>query len=309
MSNKPLISIIIPAYNAEKTIVETLISIQQQQFKEFEVIIVNDGSIDKTADLVMEICNEDSRFILINQRNSGVSAARNAGLDNVRSDWVCFIDADDIVSSNYLFELFSAVSDNVMVCASSIQEFRDDVDNIISKWNVIESADNPIKYILNHKLGVYVWGKIYDYKKIIKNNLKFNTNISVGEDFEFNIRYIHYVNQIKFVQSVYFYRIISNSLSHRFDLSLVLTRLKAAGYIYKVITDPKITDKEKDILYINYGVLGSLRYLFKHNEYVHIFKLAGKLERRIVKLSYLLDLDYKWRIPYLMVYFLSRVMK
>lgn len=307
MSNKPLISVIIPAYNAEKTIVDTLRSIKKQQFEEFEAIIVNDGSTDKTIDLVMRFCNEDPRFILINQRNSGVSAARNTGLDNVRADWICFIDADDIVSSNYLFELFSAVSDNVMVCTSSIQEFRDDVDNIICRWDVIDSADNPLKYILNHKLGAYVWGKLYDYKKIIKNNLKFNTNISIGEDFEFNIRYIHYVNQIKFIQSVYFYRIIPNSLSNRFDVSLVMARLKAAEYMYKVIIDPSITNKEKDLLYINYGVLGSLRYLFKNNEYASIFKMVRKIERKLVKLSYLFDLDYKWRMPYLIVYFLSRV--
>jgi teichuronic acid biosynthesis glycosyltransferase TuaG len=96
MNTKPLISVIIPAFNAAAFIAETLQSVQAQTFTDFEVIIVDDGSTDETAAIARRFCGVDSRFFLIQQANLGVSAARNAGILQARGEWLAFLDADDV---------------------------------------------------------------------------------------------------------------------------------------------------------------------------------------------------------------------
>lgn len=94
--SKPLISVIVPAYNAQETIKECVESILHQSFDDFEVIIINDGSIDSTRELAAELALKDRRVQVINQSNRGVSASRNQGLQVARGPYVCTLDADDI---------------------------------------------------------------------------------------------------------------------------------------------------------------------------------------------------------------------
>ncbi|ETD72638.1 glycosyl transferase [Pelistega indica] len=94
--NDIVVSIIVPAYNAEKTLEKTLLSIQRQQHKNVEVLIVNDCSTDKTIEVAERFCLADSRFFLFNQeKNAGVAAARNRGIKEASGEYVCFLDADD----------------------------------------------------------------------------------------------------------------------------------------------------------------------------------------------------------------------
>jgi len=92
----PLVSVVIPAFNAAATIAQALETVRGQSFKDFEAIIVDDGSMDATAEIVQKFCMEDSRFVLLQQKNSGVSAARNAALDRARGEFIAFLDADDL---------------------------------------------------------------------------------------------------------------------------------------------------------------------------------------------------------------------
>lgn len=95
-SNPPIVSVIVPAYNAETFIAETLSSVQAQTFQDFEVIIVDDGSTDGTVEVVRSFCKADHRFSLIQQQNAGVSTARNAAIQQARGEWLAFVDSDDV---------------------------------------------------------------------------------------------------------------------------------------------------------------------------------------------------------------------
>ena len=101
---EPLISIVIPVYNAEKYLRACLDSVLAQTYKNWEAICVNDGSSDNSAKILEEYAAKDARFHIINQQNSGVSTARNTGLRQTTGKYIYFMDADDIVSP-YLFEL------------------------------------------------------------------------------------------------------------------------------------------------------------------------------------------------------------
>ena len=106
----PLISIIIPAYNVEKYLEDCLASLLRQNFKDFEAIIVNDGSTDSTELIANIFQSKDTRFKVINQKNSGLSAARNTGIQAAKGDYICFIDSDDWVDDNFLQSHYDAIT-------------------------------------------------------------------------------------------------------------------------------------------------------------------------------------------------------
>jgi glycosyltransferase involved in cell wall biosynthesis len=92
----PRISIIIPAYNVEPFLAETLASAQRQTFRDFEAIIVDDGSTDRTSEIAQRFVEKDARFILLRQKNAGECVARNIALEQARGEWIAFLDADDV---------------------------------------------------------------------------------------------------------------------------------------------------------------------------------------------------------------------
>ena len=108
--NKILISVVIPLYNKEKTIVHTLSTVMSQTYKCFEVIVVNDGSSDNSVQLINDNFS-DSRIRIISQENSGVSVARNKGVEEAKGDWIAFLDADDEWLPDYLSTLMNALID------------------------------------------------------------------------------------------------------------------------------------------------------------------------------------------------------
>src|SRR5665647_1590636 len=105
--NKMLVSIIVPFYNVEDYIEKTLVSIDEQVFKDFEVILIDDGSTDKSHQVVESYLPKCSfKSVLIRQQNSGVSAARNNGLTNATGEYVVFVDADDLLSPYYIKQMY-----------------------------------------------------------------------------------------------------------------------------------------------------------------------------------------------------------
>ena len=97
-----MISVIIPVYNAEEWLHDALASLQAQTYADFEAILVDDGSIDRSAEICRNFCSHDERFRLLRQKNSGVSAARNLGIDNAKGEWIAFMDADDMMPPDAL---------------------------------------------------------------------------------------------------------------------------------------------------------------------------------------------------------------
>ena len=96
----PTISIVIPAYNAERTILETIKSVQKQTFSDFEIIVINDGSTDRTLELVLSV--EEPRLKIFSYQNGGVSVARNRGISHATGEFIAFLDADDLWTSDKL---------------------------------------------------------------------------------------------------------------------------------------------------------------------------------------------------------------
>ena len=127
----PLISVIIPAYNAEQFLDETLESVLSQTYENWECIIVNDGSTDNTEEIAKKWCEKDSRFRLTNKENGGLSSARNWGIKESKAEYIAFLDADDILTPDSLeVRINVLIEQNVDLVATKLQHFTDKLPKV-----------------------------------------------------------------------------------------------------------------------------------------------------------------------------------
>ena len=176
MQNNCLVSIVIPVYNVEKYIEKCLLSVINQTYKNLEIIIVNDGTKDNSLKICEKIKQMDERVKIINQKNGGLSCARNTGIDNANGEYICFVDSDDFLENDFVEVLLNfAKEKNVDICACDFWY----IDENDKKWTLKEKNDKmysnieAIKDILldNQKTEVMTWNKIYklDIFKKYKN--------------------------------------------------------------------------------------------------------------------------------------------
>ena len=224
-----LISIVIPVYNAEKYLEQCLNSIKDQTYKNFEVILVNDGSIDHSESICMDFVKVDTRFKYFTKVNGGASSARNFGLDHVTGDFITFIDADDWVDENHLEVLINNIKENNSdMAVSSIKKF-DNVSNF--EFRVYSNQE---KYLLNynklnreeflvilpkliHASNSYKIAVSKLFKKELVSDVRFDESIIYGEDLEFFFKLYLNINSISYVDEVtYIYRLHDESSSSKF---------------------------------------------------------------------------------------------
>ncbi|MFA9189949.1 glycosyltransferase [Flavobacterium sp. FZUC8N2.13] len=194
MFREILISVIIPVFNAEIYLSHCLNSIHQQDFKDFEVLIVNDGSTDSSLTIVQHYVEKDSRFVVHEQLNQGVSAARNNALSKASGDFIVFVDADDWLEAEYLSTLLNTMTDNEadLVCCGyydySIYATRLPINDFKGKTTVLKT-DEMMYALLNGTAGV-PWAKLYRKAIIDKFGIRFNNQVKMSEDLVFNLEYV-----------------------------------------------------------------------------------------------------------------------
>lgn len=177
----PKISVIVPVYNVEQYLPRCIDSILDQTFTDFELLLIDDGSKDKSGEICDNYAKKDSRIRVFHKENGGVSSARNLGLDNVWGNYIVFIDADDHLyqqdTFNLPFQTFECESiDIIEMPYSNNGTFKKrHTHKIIGKQNID-------KYYANH-IHNEVWGRIYA-KRVI-NGTRFITSIKIGEDITF----------------------------------------------------------------------------------------------------------------------------
>lgn len=188
------ISIIIPVYNAEEFLPKCLESILEQSYQNYETIIINDGSTDNSLSIAEKYTKLDSRFHLFSKTNGGVSTARNYGITMSTGNFLCFVDADDTISSNFLEILSKNGSVNFDCTAGGIR-YTDKKQTII---NIEKQTYTSIT--LGHLLSQYLQsmyflsacGKLYKSSIIKENNIRFNEFLKLGEDTLFLHTYLSY---------------------------------------------------------------------------------------------------------------------
>ena len=191
-----MISIIVPVYNVEKFIHRCINSILAQTYADFELILVDDGSIDNSALICDDYVKKDERVKVIHKDNGGVSSARNAGIKISIGTWICFLDADDELYPNSLEILTKGIGENVAYIMAGYTTHNENYEEIyrvetrrsqiITPQAAITQMFIPQDYIYHG----YLWNKLYRTSYIFDHELLFNERIHFNEDRLFNVLYL-----------------------------------------------------------------------------------------------------------------------
>ncbi|MBR1584882.1 MAG: glycosyltransferase family 2 protein [Clostridia bacterium] len=231
-----LISVIMPVYNAEKTLAHSAESVLQQSYGEIELILINDGSRDSSLSLCRAIAAGDGRVRVIDQTNAGPAAARNKGLDAARGEFIMFADSDDFFTPDAFRTMIAAVAESDL----AIAHYYFDLGNVSSPRGLLKgdrrlTEDEFLKELMQRPGSFYFsarWNKIYRAELIQSQNIRFDPFLDWGEDFAFNMHYNHGVKAVALVEApVYHYVKTPGSTSMRTLLNVVHScRIKARLY-------------------------------------------------------------------------------
>lgn len=269
------VSVIVPVYNACDNIEDTLNHIICQNFDDFELIIIDDGSKDDSVKIIKKLMDKSTvNYKLIEQENLGSSAARNNGLANSNGKYVVFVDDDDLIGENHLKNLYSSIiNQNTSFAFTEMFKISKEFEYLSSN-NVYASLKDKVKISTGDLIKQELLMRIpfsfaqimYDKSIIDKFNIKFNEKITYGEDTDFALRSLINGKDVGLTNKPsYFYlqhdSLTSKSFLNRFDFVFVLEEL--ADY-YKEINESK--NKELiDLIYtyrIPKAIFGNLMFLF-----------------------------------------------
>lgn len=245
-------SVIVPAYNSEKYIEETLDCLLSQSEKDIEVIVVNDGSADSTGEILDRYSLKDSRVIHVRQENAGVSAARNNGIERARGEYMIFIDSDDLLSPDAFEKLYAALTSTgadlaifrVKSFGQGGSQYNPIVDELI-KETAIDCYD---KRLLRNFL---VSNKVYRTQLVKDSGVRFPP-MRYSEDGAFFMQFVHTVKPkiTGVADALFMYRRHSASVTHRVNFALVNEFSKSMDFVYSVAeaSFEKAPEKKQDYL-------------------------------------------------------------
>lgn len=188
---KCLISVVVPVYNVEKYIDRCLNSLINQTYRKLEIIIVNDGSTDNSRKIIDKFSKMDSRIIVIDKNNGGLSEARNVGINAATGDYITFIDSDDFVSYDYIEYLYSLIEKYKVKVASSFYQIISSEDEIKTNEEYIDqkltAREAVNKMLYRENIAHNAWGKLYSIDLFRnKPTINFSKFLSRKEYYEFN---------------------------------------------------------------------------------------------------------------------------
>lgn len=208
MNSDHKISVVIPVYNGEKYLTKCLDSILLQTYKNLEIILVNDGSVDSTGAICDEYASKDHRIIVIHKENGGVSSARNIALKILSGDYVTFVDSDDTLEPETYEKAMKSIRENdADACFfgwKRIREYDGQIEHTFKGRNGIGTSADAVKQILifNGYAG-HIWNKIFSTEHWTKDEAivipEMNTEYAVGEDCEWLMRMIVPYQKIVFL--------------------------------------------------------------------------------------------------------------
>jgi glycosyltransferase involved in cell wall biosynthesis len=235
-----MISIVMPAYNAENTILNTLNKLKCQTFTDFEVIIVNDGSTDKTQEIIEKFIDYNgSKYKIINQDNQGEGMARNIGIMNSSGEYMLFLDADDYLDNLALFKMYrELISNNYdLVFSSYTYVLSNGKNKLFTFKNYVYSREKLIELFYRRIINIGIGNTLFRKSIIIDNNILFG-KYNAGADNELFRKLILYTNKAKSIDDNLFFYIqhktsVMNSEYNMNRLSSIDSVLDTKQYIRK----------------------------------------------------------------------------
>ena len=307
----PEISIIVPVYQVEKYIDNCISSIVRQSYGDYELILINDGTKDQSiviAEQILKKTNID--YLIVTKDNYGQAAARNDGVRIAKGKWIVFVDADDILSKDFLSTLHDAVDKyNVDVAAANlriIDEGSSPDEPLLIEEPFLIKQDDLFNLFLVRRLNIVVSCMIIRKESFIHNNLWFDESIRFGEDAHFYWRLIISQDQIAYNNTpIYNYLIHCGSTTTSPSIGKMLSNYNAFTALHQSIELK--TSKQKADFVIARQCFSMLRVFAVYNSYREFLKLYSMLNFNDSRRVLLRFPDFRVRLLCLSMYFSKRV--
>ena len=291
MSQK--VSIIIPVFNCENIIQRCLDSILRQTYPEIEIIIINDGSTDKSGDICMSYKKRDSRIIFLSIDNHGVSYSRNLGIENSSGDFILFVDSDDYVLPDYVYNMVNNAN-NCQYVVSNIQMVNPYKILPRNKTSIFRIPLKEGNYEIKDYLEVLAilgispligapYCKLYMRDIVINNHVRFNENTCYAEDLEFNLSYLRFVKNVAISTNAdyIYWKIIGNTLSRKkYDFKYLEDRWETLFSFYdKLFQTDSRENKNRELIHrLGFDILFSA---IAQNDWSHSRILLNEINSKI----------------------------
>ncbi len=289
--NIDLVSVIVPVYNAERYLQTCVESIIKQTYKNIEIILINDGSVDGSLQLCKDFNERDSRIRVIDKENSGVSATRNLGIAKANGKYVCFVDSDDYVEPAFIEELLNNVQDKAMTfCGYYIDSYKKCVDISPIEKNECVKIKDSFTYVFHQGFLAAIWNKIYEVERLRENDIKFDESLSLGEDLLFNLEYLKTgINKFKYV-SIPLYHYVkrgTESLDNKYRADFLEIQQRLYESMIKVTDIYDVSFEKKNIIYADF--MGAMivaidnYYVFRKDDTAGLKRIISKVCEGIEK--------------------------
>ena len=216
------VSISVPIYNTEKYLRKCLDSLVNQTLKEIEIILVNDGSTDRSESICVEYAKKDSRIKLISKNNGGLASARQAALEVAQGDYFCACDSDDWVEPTMYERLYKKALENdadIVMCDYWAEYPDKGAEKHVLNYTVKKEFD-MLDDALNGKLPCQVWNKLFKRSLFSKYNITWEPGINLGEDFLIMLKILQQVIKVEYLpETLYHYRREMGGTSYRNNIS------------------------------------------------------------------------------------------
>lgn len=273
-----MISIIVPVYNSRDTLERCIDSILNQTFQYFELIIVDDGSVDDSWSIINQYSEKDVRIIPLSKENGGVGSARNMGIESAHGEYVCFVDSDDYVSSHYLEDLVNCIEewdvDLAMCLINKTPKERFSPETFFEDNNMIINS-----ILLQKEQNAGPYNKLF--KRSIIDNLRFNEDIYMGEDTLFCVEYAKKCrNAIRCNKILYYYDIPTSSAAYLADKSKLWKILTVIDSRIEMLKHTEMIAQETVL-----SIIDSMKKLFRYVAILGVtnnsFTLLSDLSRKL----------------------------
>ena len=240
------ISVIVPIYNAEKTIKRCICSLVHQSYDNLEIILVNDGSQDCSLSICQNFAEKDSRIIVIDKENGGVSSARNTGIDKASGDFLMFCDSDDWVKTDYCYDMLRCYSEGQLLMCEIEERTKHEESEVMQdvEEDVYVEEINKSKFLEYKSMGLgSPTNKLFKRNIVMDNKIKFSEELFLGEDLDFVLSYLKCIpGNIQYLhKKLYVYQVENDK-----SLSKKAPSCKQNELLYEILTDAIVSLKAEN---------------------------------------------------------------